>query len=102
MEVYQSKIVCLQIQKCNPSYQKGFRCRDLAIRLPVFLDRKLSSEMGRKKDNFGPFYTILAILDNFGRALNVKKDGQFEILAKSLFGLHLCCDEKMAYVRLQF
>ena len=37
-----------------------------------------------KNDHSGPFYTILAILDHFGRALLFKKTGSFKILAKSL------------------
>ena len=38
---------------------------------------------GQKKDHFWPFYTMLAILDNFGRALMFKKTGSFEILELS-------------------
>ena len=40
---------------------------------------------GQKNDHFGPYYTIWAILDNFGQVLLLKKKGgNFEILAKSL------------------
>ena len=38
----------------------------------------------QKNHNFGPFYTILAILDDFGQALLFKKTNSFEIPAESL------------------
>ena len=66
-----------------------FITRDLASDPSTrHLDGCKASETGRKTtilDHLTSFQAILAILDNFGRALLFKKTDNFEILAKSLF-----------------